>query len=393
MMPWPMYQYFAHHNAVFAQPRFTASWSRRLGGKINGGLAFSGNALFVESFDGRVTALDARTGAVLWSTPVGGVVMTTPIVANGIVVVGTGTSAELIESASRVVWGRPQGDGIIALSAGSGRVLWRYRTVGEDMPSPALVRVRGENALIFANGDNHVRVLRLRDGRLLWRRAVDGIATMSSAAVSNAYAYVVIGGTAYSKTGDSLLKIGPADGRIVWRARYGNADCSPTIAFGRVFVEGSSADANRPATRNAFNDVVAIDESTGKLRWRWYSQYGTFTGAGSDEEGIAGMAADGMLYQAIPATNEFVAFDALTGRVRWSIHTDAAVKMSAVERNGRLYFGDTGHTLYTLDAKTGRIEERRWYPAFFSASSPVIFGDTLFVANDQIVRAVPLGTK
>jgi outer membrane protein assembly factor BamB len=388
-----MYQYFAHHNAVFAQPRTAAQWTRRLGGKINGGLAFYGNAVYVESFDKRVSALDLRTGKVLWSTPVNGVVMTTPIVANGVVVVGTGTSQELLESAARVVWGRPQGDAVIALSAGTGRILWSYHTTGEDMPSPALVRVRGDDAIIFANGDNHVRVLRLRDGHLLWQRTVDGIATMSSVAVSNGYAYVVIGGTAYSKSGDSLLKIDPGHGRVLWRAPYGNADCSPTVAFGRVFVEGSASTANRPPNRNAFNDVVAVDDATGKLRWRWYSGYGTFTSVGSDEQGVAGMAADGALYQAIPATNEFVSLDALTGSVRWRIHTDAAVKMSAVERNGRLYFGDAGHTLYTVNARTGKIEERRSYPAFFSVSSPVIFGDTLFVANDQVVRAIPLGTK
>jgi outer membrane protein assembly factor BamB len=253
--------------------------------------------------------------------------------------------------------------------------------------------VHGEDAIIFANGDNHIRVLRLRDGRLMWQRAVNGIATMSSAAVSDGYAYVVIGGTAYSKSGDSLLKIDPQNGGIVWRAPYGNADCSPAVAYGRVFVEGSSSAASRPSDRNAFNDVVAVDEKTGRLRWRWYSDYGTFTGVGSDEEGIAGMAADGALYQAIPSTNEFIAFDALSGDVRWRIHTDAAVKMSAVERNGRLYFGDTGHTFYAVNARTGKVEERRFYPAFFSVSSPVIFGDTLYVANNQVVRAIPLGTK
>lgn len=390
-----MYQFRPDHDAVFAQPqpRRAVAWTRRFAGKINGGLAFSGTTLFVESFDNRVTALDARTGAMLWSTPVSGVVMTTPVVADGIVVVGTGTSQVLTQSAERVVWGRPQGDAVIALSAGNGRTLWTYRTVGEDMPSPALVTVQGQHAIIFANGDNHVRVLRLRDGRLLWQRAVDGIATMSSIAVDTGHAFVVIGGAAHSKSGESVLKIDPANGHIFWRAPYGNADCSPTVAYGRVFVQGSAAASNRPSDKNAFNDVAAIDEDTGKLRWRWYSGFGTFTGAGSDEEGIAGMAADGALYQAIPATNEFAAFDVDTGRVRWKLHTDAAVKMSAVEYDGRLYFGDTGHTLYVVDARSGEIQERRTHPAFFSVSPPVIFGQTLYIANDQVVRAVPLGTK
>lgn len=385
-----MYQYSADHNAAFTQPRAAAAWSRRFGGKINGGLALYRNALYVESFDGRVSALDARSGSVLWTTPVGGVVMTTPIVAGGLLVAGTGTSAVLTQSAQRVVWGRPRGDEVVAIRAGDGRVVWRYRTTGEDMPTAALVRIRGQDAIVFANGDNHVRALRLRDGRLLWQRAVDGIATMSSAAVSGGYVYVVIGGAAYSKSSDSLMKIDPQDGAVVWRAPYGNADCSPTVAYGRVFVQGSASDSRKPAGRNAFNDVAAVDARSGKLHWRWYSGYGTFTGAGSDEEGVAGMAADGAFYQAIPATNEFVAFDAASGRVRWRIRTDAAVKMSAVEREGVLYFGDTGHTFYAVDAKSGAIKERRTYPALFSVSSPVIAGNTLYVANNDTVRAIPL---
>ena len=389
---WPMYQFFAHHNAVLPGA-WAVTWSHRFGGKINGGLALVNGTLYVESFDGRVSALDARTGSLRWSTAVNAVVMTTPIVAGGRVIVGTGTSNVLTESARRVVWGRVQGDAVIALDARTGRPLWNHRTIGEDMPSPALVRVGGANAIVFANGDNHIYALSVDDGRALWRRAVNGIATMSSAATNKGAVYVVIGGTAYSRSGDSLLAIDAKDGRILWRAPFGNADCSPTIAYGRVFVEGSASQSGRPADRNAFNDVAAVDEATGKLHWRWYSGYGTFTSVGSDEEAIAGMAADGLLYQAIPATNEFAAIDARTGRVRWKIHTDAAVKMSAVERGGRLYFGDTGSKFYVVDARSGRILGNRSYPTYFTASSPVIWGNTLFLANNYVLRAVALGTK
>lgn len=64
--------------------------------------------------------------------------------------------------------------------------------------------------------------------------------------------------------------------------------------------------------------------------------------------------------------------------------------MSAVEKNGRLYFGDTGGTFYVVDAGSGRVLSRRMFPPFFSVSSPVIFGNTLYVANAETVRAIPL---
>ncbi|HEY9179407.1 MAG TPA: PQQ-binding-like beta-propeller repeat protein, partial [Candidatus Baltobacteraceae bacterium] len=339
-----------------------------------------------------VSALDMRTGRVLWSAPVSGTVMTTPIVADHLVIVGTGTSHVLMQTARTLIWGRPLGDDVVALDEGTGRVRWRRTTVGENMPSPVLVSIHGTDAIVFANGDGHVRAWAVRDGHTIWERRVDGIASMSSAAIDNGHVFVVVGDGSHSGTHDHLLSIDPGSGRVVWGAPYGNADCSPTLAGGIVFVEGSNSDASH-AQPNGFNDIAALDERSGKLRWRWYSGYGTFTDTGSNEEGVAGLAADGAFYESIPATDQFIAFDARTGRVRWKLHTEAAVKMSAVEHNGRLYFGDTGHTFYEVGAHDGRVISRRSYPSFFTVSSPVIFGDTLYVANDDVVRAMPLGTN
>lgn len=388
---WPMYQHAPDHNAVFAGAQ-AYRWRRAFGAKINGGLALSDGTLYVESFDGRLTALDARTGKPHWSAQTGGVVMTTPIVADGVVVAGTGTSRVLTQSADRVVWGNAGGDAIVAFDARSGRERWRYSTIGEDMPSPALVRTGRGDAIVFANGDDHIRAVLLRSGAVVWKRAVNGIASMSSAAYDRGAVFVVIGGPANSNVHDSVLAVDPQTGRVLWSAPYGNADCSPAVAGGRVFVEGSAAQSG-PPDRNAFNVVYALSEGSGRLRWSWYSKLGTFTGTGSDEEAIAGLAAGGMLYQSIPATNQFAAFDARTGALRWIERTRAAVKMSAVLDAGTLYFGDTGNTLYALDARTGKVLSRRRFPSYFTTSPPVISGRTMYVANDTAVYALPLGTK
>jgi outer membrane protein assembly factor BamB len=386
---WPMYQYQPGHNAVFPSPARPYRWDHRFGAKINGGLAYANGVLFVESFDRRVSALDARSGAVLWSTRVPNVVMTTPIVADGLVIAGTGTSAVLEEDARAYVWGRDAGDWIVALDERTGRVRWRRKTAGEDMPSPALARIADADAIVFANGDGHVRAWRVRDGSTLWERAVRGIASMSSAAVDNGRVYLVIGDGSHSGTADHSIAVDPNTGRIAWGAPYGNADCSPTVANGIVFVEGSNSNAAR-AQPNAFNDIAALDERTGRLRWRWYSGYGSFTNAGSDEEAIAGLAADGAFYESVPATDEFVALDGASGRVRWRMRTHAAVKMSAVETEGVLYFGDTAGVFYAVRARDGRALRTRTYPTIFSTSSPVIMGTTLYIAGGSVLRAIAL---
>jgi outer membrane protein assembly factor BamB len=388
---WPMYQYAPHHNAVFPGSA-SVSWRHDFGAKINGGLALVNGVLYVESFDGRVSALKAATGKLLWSSQAGGVVMTTPIVADGVVIAGTGTSRVLTQTADRIVWGTAAGDAIVAFDARTGRQRWRYSTVGENMPSPALARIHGKDAIVFANGDDHLRALDVLTGRKLWKESVDGLASMSSAAADGGAVFVIIGGAANSNVHDSVLAIDSQGGRVLWNAPYGNADCSPAVAGHEVFLEASSSQPG-PPDRNAFNIVYALNEGTGKLLWSWYSGLGTFTSVGSDEEAIAALAVDGMLYQSIPATDQFVAFEGRTGGVRWTLRTSAPVKMSAVERNGRLYFGDTGSTLYTVNARSGRVLSRRSFPSYFTTSSPVIDGNTLYIANDTALYALPLGTK
>jgi len=383
---WPMYQLRPDHNAVVASNERAVPWMRPLSGKINGGLALAGGALFAETFAPAVVALDAHTGRVRWSTAVPNVVMTTPIVSDGLVIVGTGTSDVLVQPGP-LVWGRPGGDKVIALDARTGRIRWRRSTLGEDMPSPALVRIGLQDAIVFANGDNHLRALSVRDGHPIWMRAVRGIDSMSSAASDGNRVYLLVGSGMHSGLHDRILAIDPRNGNTLWSAPFGNADCSPTVAYGRVFVEGSAGDA-----RGGFNDVAAVDQLNGKLRWRWYSGYGTFTSRGSDEEAIAGLASDGAFYESIPATNQFMAFDAFSGRVRWAMRTNAAVKMSAVEAGGRLYFGDTGNTFYVVDARTGRTISRHRFPSYFTASPPLIVGGTLYIANDDVVRAIPLSS-
>lgn len=380
---WPMYQARFTHNAAFANGA-PVRWSRRLGGKVNGGLALVDGVLYAESFDRRLTAIDARTGAIRWSAPLPNVAMTTPIVADGLAIVGTGTARVAYASLERVVWGRPGGDDVIAFDVRTGRERWRYRTEGEDMPSPALVRIRGRDAIVFANGDDHARALDVRTGRLIWQRPEPGIATMSSAAALNGRVYVIVGGIAGAAQGNRLLALDARTGRTIWSARYGNADCSPAVADGTVLVEGSSSSSG------AMNDVDAIDLRTGALRWRWFSGIGRFTQTASNEEAIAPLGIRGVFFESIPAVDRFDAFDARTGTVLWSLGTRAAVKMSPVERRGLLYFGDTGGTWYVVRAGNGRVVSERQFDRFFTTSPPVVAGRTLYVADDDRILAMIL---
>ncbi len=383
-----MYQYQPDHNAVF--PGTAAyRWHFEAGGKINGGLAVVGDALYCESFSRELVALDRRSGRVLWRAHLANIAMSTPIVADGVVIVGTGKDNVLVDNGRRLIWGVRGGDEIAAFDAGTGRLRWRFKTVGEDMPSPAFVSTGERDAIVFGNGDGHVRALDVRTGHLLWSVAVDGVSTMSSSVAAQGIVYVLAGVSAAMHRPDHVYAMRAGDGRIVWSAPYGNADASPVLGDGRVFVEDAQMVAG-PSTADAINDVYALDAASGHLEWARNSSPGSFTKIGTNEEAIAAALDRGVLFQSLPAARRFAAYDAAQGRVLWVVATQAAVKMSAVALDGRIYVGDTAGILYTLDEGSGRVLSRRRFDAPFSCSSPVIVGKTLYVANDSTIFAVPL---
>lgn len=383
---WPMYQYRPDHNAVL-DGGGAYQWSRNVGAKNNGGLAVVGNTLYVETFAPSVLALDRRSGTVLWRTPMPNKVMTTPIVVDGLVIVGTGKDNTLYKTSDKLVWGVPGGDEVAALNAKTGHVVWTYHTVGEDMPSPALAAIGTRKAIVFANGDNHVRALDVRTGKLLWSTPLAGVSTMASAAAQGGVVYVLAGTSADMHIPDHVYAVRASDGHILWKAPYGNADGSPVVADGVVAVE-DGPNLGGPPDRNAMNDVFALDAQTGRLLWTKGSARGYFTLVSSNEQAIAGLIDGGVLFDSLEAPRRFAAFDLKTGNVLWSIPTTAPVKMSAVAFNRRVYFGDTAGVFYTVRESDGRVLSRKRFPKPFTPSSPVIVGHTLYISNYDTIHAI-----
>ena len=106
---------------------------------------------------------------------------------------------------------------------------------------------------------------------------------------------------------DELYAVDTQRARYIWRAPIGNVDCSPTVDNGTVFVQIPATTPSAPRYRDV-QRCRRVDAHTGYMRWSWRSGFGYFTPTASHEQAIAGLAIDGVLYQAIPATSEFAAF-------------------------------------------------------------------------------------
>lgn len=389
---WAMYQRTPDHNAVIQRSNFKVSWSMNAGDKINGGLAVIGDVVYVPTFGNKLLAIDARKKRVIWTAHADNVLMSTPIVADGMVYVGSGTNQWLTKHPSvwgsgDDPWGRPAGDYVYAFDVRTGALHWKFHTVGEDMPSPVYYR----GLLIFANGDFHAYALNAKSGKLVWQRRLNGLATMSSAILAQNHVVVSVCRFVfpYRCETDALE---PLSGKVVWRAPYGHADASPTYGDGKIFVTGLEPDKPRwPYVQTEYPIVAALDAGTGKVVWRYRSTTaGLPTAVGSSERAIAGTYASGRYYQALPGLNKVAAFDAATGRLEWQMTTAAPVKMSPVVVGNAIYFGGMGGGLYSLRIADGEPHRVWAFNQPFSTSPPVIVGDTMFIATTSNVNAIPI---
>jgi outer membrane protein assembly factor BamB len=317
--------------------------------------------------------------------------MSTPVVVNGLVYVGSGGNDMLTRTASlmermqyhgKAVWGVPGGDEVVALSVKDGSQRWRFRTVGEDMPSPVYDRGR----IVFANGDWHAYALRADNGAQLWQQDIGGVSTMASATLAGGN--VLVAACTDGIRNSNMIALKPDSGQIAWQSPYGHCDASPTYADGKIF----TADVEPGSLKYVGRTIVAaLDPKTGKAIWTYRApEMGMWTTLGSDEAAIAGTYDNGTYYQAAPLDDQLIAFNAANGKIRWSLRTAGPVKMSPVVKNGRVYVGDTVGLFYIIDSATGKLVKIEPFKKPFTTSPPVIVGDTLFVVNGESVRAVPL---
>lgn len=324
-------------------------WRTDAGAAVNSSPAVADGRVFVQSRKGEILALSGETGAVLWRTATGpdapldwgyesgDIYLSSPVVAQGKVVVGSG-------------------DGnLYALDAGNGQVRWRLRTGGRVRSSPAVA-----DGVVFAGSlDGSLYAADLETGRLRWRfdtlgRSLksgdfgfDRKSVQSSPAVAD--------GTVYVGGRDGFLyAVEAATGRQRWRLDHQVSwvITSPAVREGRVYAGSSDA-----------HFFQAVDARTGREVWRLPTPASVWSSPAVAGGGVYVGDSGGTLH----------AVDAGTGRERWTFRAGAGIYSSPVPVAGMLLAGSNDGALYALGAGAGGPLRRAvfWDPVYErSAWSP-----------------------
>ena len=268
-------------------------WAFRAGGPLRARATVSGDDVFVPSDDGFLYRLHASTGQERWKVRIEeGPVVRIPIGDPKSRFERTASSA--VVHGGRVYLGTHDGH-LLALKAGDGARLWAFKTGDSVLSTPALERGR----VFFGSFDGHVYALDADTGALAWKHDTRG-PVVSAPAVHDGR--VIVGSRSYD-----LLCLDARTGQRVW-TRYvwfSWVESSAVVRDGVVYV--GSSDAAR---------LFALDARTGRSVWEvdtggwpWAQPVVTesrvFIGAAGDAEYL------------VKHEGAFIAVDRASGRMAW----------------------------------------------------------------------------
>jgi outer membrane protein assembly factor BamB len=287
--------------------------------------------LYVGDDDDNVYALNAATGAGVWTFTTGAPVHSSPAVVNGVVYVGsrdgnvyalkaatgakvwTFTTGAPIDISSpilvhRVVYIGSHDGNVYALNASTGTPIWSYNTGAPVDSSPAVA-----HGVVYVTSDNgNVYALNASTGAALWT-----VVVMPGGGV--VYGPAVASGVVYVGTQNgNLYALASNDGATLWKDALGTAGGvqSPAVVNGIVYVG------------NYY--VNALDASTGAILWQFMDIIGGFFAASP-------VVANGVLYEASEGGYVY-ALDASNGANLWDATPSGyPFNSSPVVANGVLY--------------------------------------------------------
>ena len=159
------------------------------------------------SADGKVYALDALNGSLVWNYTTGDLVLSSPLVYDGLVYFGS------------------QDKKIYALNSVDGSLVWNFTTSGPVYSSAAIA-----NGIVYIGSrDHNIYALDAQTGDLIWNYPTGGFVD-SSPAIAEGIVYV-------GSEDKKLYALAALSGNLVWSyTTEGMVVASPAVANGILYV-------------------------------------------------------------------------------------------------------------------------------------------------------------
>ncbi|MEA1994467.1 MAG: PQQ-binding-like beta-propeller repeat protein, partial [Euryarchaeota archaeon] len=326
-------------------------WSRRTGGVIRSSPIIADNKLYIVLGDHNLYCLNAETGEKRWEYEIGGELSSLFLGESSSFFLGKLSPSPCVIN-GKVYVGSLNGN-IYCIDAETGKKRWRYQTGGVVQSSPIVV----DSKLYIGSADHHLYCLNAETGEKLWRYETDN-AVYSSPSFYNNRVYVASG---------SLYCLDAFTGEELWRRRMETTDDPILISGGKLYAAGYTTEGN------IYGGIYCLDTKTGKTIWK------------NTDIKVPNSLSFGneRLYLNIwmDKASSIYCLDAGTGKVLWR-YTERgdATFFSLVVANDKLYIRVTPSYLYCIDAETG---EKRWE----YKEDLLVWHTPLAIANGKIYAA------
>jgi outer membrane protein assembly factor BamB len=201
-------------------------WTAATGGGVHSTPAVAGGVVYVGSDDGKVYALNATTGAPVWTASIG------PTPQPGEPLFGTPTSSSPAVADGMVYVGSFDGK-LNALNATTGATVWTASDGGGVQGTATVLDGIVYVSLARGLGDQRLHAFDGATGASVWTSEVDASA---GPVLANGVLYV--GTDGISTSSGVLVALNPASGAILW-SRLAAGDSSPVtsvvVANGAVY--------------------------------------------------------------------------------------------------------------------------------------------------------------
>jgi outer membrane protein assembly factor BamB len=287
-------------------------WTATTGKGILSSPIEANGVVYISSSDHELSAFDAKTGKLRWSTPKEDsmhtpLLLSTPAIANGLVYIGTDDNR------------------LKAFDALSGKLRWASASTGVPIVSSPVV---ADGIVYVGSSDNALYAFDAPTGHFLWEALADCYTICSSLNSTISSSPAVANGIVYVGSRDGkLYAFNAQTGDPLWTADTGGTIySSPAVANGVVYI-GS--------LRNA---LYAFDAATGKLRWKYDVGGPVF----SSPVVIGNVVFFGS------ENAELVALDASTGQYLWKFKAGSSINSSPAVAGGYVYVGSSDSKLYAF---------------------------------------------
>ena len=190
----------------------------------------------------KVVALNAATGAVIWTRQLSGYAGASPSTANGLVYIGVGENK------------------VMALSLTNGSVKWTWSTTNPDFGLVFSPTTDGKGVYFSTGGGTTVWALNAATGAQRWSRALDS----GNGATFDGFTVSLLGGRVYAgNIAGFVYSIDAQTGSILWRADVGGSVARAVIATPQAILT-IPADAN-----DVEDQVTALSPADGHMLWNY----------------------------------------------------------------------------------------------------------------------------